>query len=207
MTAATTTKRKRRPPPWLTLKEAAAWAGVSSESVRRACKAGRVESSFSGGEWWVTEASVKATWPMTTSSSAPVRLRLVSGGPTTDEGKARSSRNSLQHGLFAREAVIREGKLVEDGSEFQKLLLSVTEALAPATSYERAKVEQIAILEWRRRRLIQAERSEFQNSEWCFLYGRRASFDAHEAHLGAAMRRLIDEIVAVRAAASTISAR
>ena len=190
--------RAKRRPGELSVREAASWVGVSGESIRRAHKAGRVEGSFRDGLLWVTRVSVQAAWPSATGTSAPPRLRLVRGGPRTASGKARSSRNSLQHGLFAKEAVIREGKLAEDEMAFQTLLDDVCAALSPLTAYERAKVEQIAVLEWRRRRLLQAERVEFQNSEWVFLYGRRAVFDAHEGHLGATMRRLLDELAAIR---------
>lgn len=137
-------------------------------------------------------------WPEATATSAAPRLRLVRGGPTTASGKARSSKNAMKHGLFSEQAVIREGRHSESAEEFQKLLDAVCAALSPSTAYERAKVEQIAVLEWRRRRLLQAERVEFQNSEWVFLYGRRAVFDAHEGHLGATMRRLLDELAAIR---------
>jgi hypothetical protein len=76
----------------------------------------------------------------------------------------------------------------------------VCAGLSPSTDYERAKAEQIAVLEWRRRRLLHAERVEFQNetAPTAFLFCRRALFDAHEGHLGATMRRLCDEYALLR---------
>jgi hypothetical protein len=195
---------RKRKPGELSLREAASWAGVSRETLRRACKAGRVQGSFREGEWWLSKSSVMAMWPEATAASEPPRLRLVRGGPATEAGKRASSQNALKHGIFAQQAVIREGKFAEDHTEFKSVLDAVCAALSPKNAYEHVKVEQIAVLEWRRRRLLQAERVEFQTSDLpsSFLYGRRIVFDGHEAHLAGAMRRLLDELATLRAFAA-----
>ncbi len=50
------------------------------------------------------------------------RNAISSTGPRTVEGKARSSRNALKHGIFAQEVVIRDGDGAEDPAEFEALL-------------------------------------------------------------------------------------
>lgn len=75
------------------------------------------------------------------------------GGPKTPEGKARSSRNALKHGLLARDAVLP----CEDPAEFDALLTSLEVELQPSTPMERFYVWQIADAQWRLRRIVRIE--------------------------------------------------
>ena len=76
-----------------------------------------------------------------------------STGPRTEEGKARSSQNSLRHGLLARDAVLPG----EDPAEFDRQLSTLEDDIRPANSLEFALVRQIADAEYRLRRLGRLE--------------------------------------------------
>ena len=71
-----------------------------------------------------------------------------STGPRTDQGKAIASRNSIKHGLLARQAVISS----EDQAEFDLYRNLLLAELAPATPMESILTERIITLSWRLRR-------------------------------------------------------
>ena len=77
---------------------------------------------------------------------------LSSTGPRTAEGKARSSRNALKHGIFAQEVVIRDGDGAEDPKQFEALLERLWDEFQPVGGLEETLVERIAISHWRLRR-------------------------------------------------------
>jgi hypothetical protein len=68
-----------------------------------------------------------------------------STGPTTPEGKARSSKNALRHGLRSGLPVL-PGERAEDWQEHRDGILR---SLAPAGTLERALVERVALCLWR----------------------------------------------------------
>lgn len=78
---------------------------------------------------------------------------LKSTGPISITGKARSSRNSLRHGLLSASLVLAD----EDPAEFQTMLADLERSLRPAGLVEEALVERVAITLWRQRRLVTAE--------------------------------------------------
>ena len=82
---------------------------------------------------------------------------LRSTGPKTDTGKATASRNSLTHGLLARDLLVHTGGGREDAAEFHSLLDDLGEALAPQGMLETILVEKIAVAYWRLRRAARAE--------------------------------------------------
>jgi len=63
----------------------------------------------------------------------------------TSEGKARSSANSLRHGLLARSVVLDD----ENGDTFADLLAAFERDLYPQNDVERSLVENMAIGRWR----------------------------------------------------------
>lgn len=99
---------------------------------------------------------------------------LKSTGPQTKLGKARSSRNALKYGVFARlpEASMKE--LGEDPAAFEQLSESLRQARCPRDGFEQMLVEDLAEIRWRRQRLVRAEagilatkRREFEiEREW-----------------------------------------
>lgn len=74
---------------------------------------------------------------------------LKSTGPKTTEGKARSSGNSLKHGLLAKNVVITEGEGAEDRQAFEALLADMIDQFNPEGSLEEMLVEKIAVCYWR----------------------------------------------------------
>ena len=82
------------------------------------------------------------------------------GGPVTAEGRARSSRNSLRHGLTAKAVVLD----TESQDEFNTLLNGFLDRFRPANPLEAELVESMAASRWRLRRLYSIE-SRLFNSE------------------------------------------
>src|SRR6201984_1712654 len=80
---------------------------------------------------------------------------LKSTGPKTPEGKAAVRMNSLRHGLRAR-SVILPGEKTE---EFQQLCDDLEAEWQPQTPTERCYVEQMAVSQWKLRRMEIGEAS------------------------------------------------
>jgi hypothetical protein len=79
-----------------------------------------------------------------------------SRGPKTLEGKARSARNALKHGLRAQKYVVLPD---EDAAEFAALEAALVEELAPEGALQNILAERIARAAWR---LERAERLEVE---------------------------------------------
>jgi hypothetical protein len=93
---------------------------------------------------------------------------LSAGGPRTEAGKARSSRNSLRHGLTAKQAVIPG----EDQAEFDQLHDDLIADRKPAGELEFQLVAEVAACMWR---LARARRHEAKVLEVTIdLYGSNA---------------------------------
>ena len=80
------------------------------------------------------------------------RNALKSTGPTTAQGKARSRRNALKHGLLAEEVLITDGDGAETRADFDSLLADLHEELQPHGVIEEMLVERVATCYWRLRR-------------------------------------------------------
>jgi hypothetical protein len=80
------------------------------------------------------------------------RNAAQSTGPVTPSGKAIAARNSLKHGLLAREIVIDGGEGQESQEQFDALLLDLTNQFDPQGPLEEILVEKIAVAYWRLRR-------------------------------------------------------
>lgn len=74
-------------------------------------------------------------------------------GPRTAEGKTASSRNSLQHGLTAKQVVLPG----EDAASYESLRQSLIENHNPAEGLETILIDQIAQNLWRLNRARQME--------------------------------------------------
>lgn len=104
---------------------------------------------------------------MTTEKQAKANRQnaLNSTGPITVEGKARSSKNAIKHGLLSKDLIIHG----ECQSEYELFRESLIETFQPEGPIECLLVEKIASSAWRQRRAIQAESLFFHNglsSEW-----------------------------------------
>ena len=76
-----------------------------------------------------------------------------STGPRTEEGKTRSAKNALKHGLLAHDTVLPG----EDPADFDSQLSALEADIQPANSLEFELVRQIADAQWRMRRLTRLE--------------------------------------------------
>src|SRR5258708_8653591 len=76
-----------------------------------------------------------------------------SRGPVTPEGRAKSARNSIRHGLRAKSIVLP----TESKEEFQSLLDSYNVQFNPQTGVETELVEAMAVARWRLRRVCTIE--------------------------------------------------
>ncbi|MGH9632625.1 MAG: hypothetical protein ACRD7E_30325 [Bryobacteraceae bacterium] len=82
---------------------------------------------------------------------------LLSTGPRTIEGKTRASLNSQTHGLRSRAAVLPG----EDPDEFASLKAALYEDCRPEGAREQFCVDQMALSQWRLRRVAKLEESAF----------------------------------------------
>jgi len=80
------------------------------------------------------------------------RNAAKSTGPITPAGKAIAARNSLKHGLLAKEVVIDAGEGAESRDEFDAMLLDLKDHFDPQGPLEEILVEKIAVAYWRLRR-------------------------------------------------------
>jgi hypothetical protein len=78
---------------------------------------------------------------------------LKSTGPSTSEGKDRSSQNAIKHGLLSK-AVIVEGETFEAFDLFRE---TIFDDMQPKGAMETLLVEKIINYAWRLRRAVQAE--------------------------------------------------
>ena len=75
-----------------------------------------------------------------------------STGPTTESGKAIAARNSIKHGLLAKEIVISACEGLESHEQFDTLLNDLHNQFSPQGTLEEMLVEKIAVAYWRLRR-------------------------------------------------------
>src|SRR5947209_3615864 len=79
-----------------------------------------------------------------------------STGPRTDEGKARSSRYALTHGMAARAALLADD---EDAVAFRQSLNACVDDLRPTGAAETALIEVACQSHWRLDRCAKHERA------------------------------------------------
>jgi hypothetical protein len=106
------------------------------------------------------EERFESSEPRTTQPPIPVSSSVVrrGTGPRTRQGKERSRRNSLRHGIFS-EAVVLE---TESRAEYDSLRKSLTDDRQPVGALEEILVDELAALLWRYRRLLVAEAAEIR---------------------------------------------
>ncbi len=91
-------------------------------------------------------------------NQSTTRALSSASGPRTPEGKKRSSRNALKHGIFSSALVLEN----ESPEEFASLVSAMSDQFKPEGAMENLLVEKLAMILWRHRRLIQAERAEIE---------------------------------------------
>ncbi len=116
---------------------------------------------------------------------------LRSTGPKTARGKEMSARNSLKHGLLAKTALVMQGPVKENKSEFNKLLSGLHESFKPVGTAEGLLVQEIAISYWMERRAqifensaILEQLSDFASEDECEGCEEHVSRAAIHLHYG-----------------------
>jgi hypothetical protein len=90
-------------------------------------------------------------------SEVPAKISVRrSGGPRTERGKEKSSRNAIKHGIFS--TVVLPGW--ESRKEYQGLLHALIDDIKPEGYMQRMLVEKFAANFWRQSRLVRAESAE-----------------------------------------------
>jgi hypothetical protein len=102
-----------------------------------------------------------------------------SNGPVTEEGKARSSQNSLKHGLFSTTVVLPH----ENQEEFDQLHQSISNDIRPVSALERDLVQEMAASRWRLRRLQEMESALFLKATREHMEALGAGADPAEARM------------------------
>jgi hypothetical protein len=112
-----------------------------------------------------------------------------SHGPTTAEGKEKSSRNAITHGLTAGNANILLDS--EDPDQFDEVFKKLLEIHEPATPAEKDIVEEMFAARWRTRRMWTIE-TGLLNAE---ILAQAAKTDTPDPdiHLASAFRSLTDD--------------
>jgi len=104
--------------------------------------------------------SIAENWQPSTSNSTAIRAAANranaqhSTGPRTEEGKARSAKNSFKHGLSLQRHVVLEH---EDPAEFEQLRSEFAEIFAPQSPREHLALEDLAQCRWALRRFDEGE--------------------------------------------------
>src|SRR5450631_2491514 len=90
--------------------------------------------------------------------SANRRNAAKSTGPITQNGKLRSRRNAMSHGLTAATVVTA----IEDSQEFEQFAAAIRADYQPVSTIEHELVARLASLLWRLRRSTLIETNLFQ---------------------------------------------
>jgi hypothetical protein len=112
-----------------------------------------------------------------------------SRGPTTDEGKEKSSRNAIKHGLTAGNGNILLD--CEDPDQFDEVLNKLLGIHEPATPAETDLVEEMVACRWRTRRMWTIE-TGLLNAEILTQQSKTDTLDPN-IHLTMAFRSLTDD--------------
>ena len=72
-----------------------------------------------------------------------------SRGPVTPEGKERSAKNAIRHGLMAQTVVLQD----EDPEAFETTVDALIERFQPADEFELSLIEDMAAAQWRQHRI------------------------------------------------------
>src|SRR5579859_1890954 len=114
-----------------------------------------------------------------------------SRGPTTPEGKEKSSRNALKHGLTAGVGNILLDS--EDPDEFQQVLNKLLGIHEPARPAETDLVEEMAAARWRIRRMWTIETGLFNAEMLTQQSNPSLSAGDPAVHLASAFHKLADD--------------
>jgi hypothetical protein len=108
--------------------------------------------------------AIEPATPKQTPALSRAEISRLNGaksqGPTTLEGKARSSQNACKHGMYAKKQVLVP---LDDAEEFDAFRTAVHEHFVPTDPIQTTLVERIVVAAWRLRRAIGAESSDMDH--------------------------------------------
>ncbi len=111
---------------------------------------------------------------MENETTSPPSQAAINGaksqGPTSPEGKARSSRNAEKHGMYGNAVLLHH----ESAEEFASLRDDYYSQFAPATRAESDLVDRMIAATWRLRRLAALESAALDHA----IEAQRAELDA-----------------------------
>lgn len=139
------------------------------------------DESFQGSGEQLSPSQLRGSNPdaqTTAHNTSPAQSRKR-GGPRTPQGKRKSSRNALKHGIFSTTALL-EG---ESKSEYDTLLKSLVDHFAPEDAPEAFLVSILAYNLWRRRRISVAEQAENRRVTEFLEWDERRRQDVEAANL------------------------
>ena len=118
-----------------------------------------------------------------------------STGPRSDEGKAKSSRNSLKHGVYATEPVaISSGGMTECSEEVDEFIASLVRGLEPEGRVEQEQAYRIAVIYLRLNRIVRLESLLFGAVTWKPNLGGPAELISKlDARTGTALSRALHD--------------
>lgn len=147
----------------------------------------------------MTLEQIKQQFLAETQDRGQIKLRenrnaLRPTGPRTPAGKDIASRNSLKHGLTARQVVIPG----ESQEEFDQLLDSLTAERQPCGETETHLIAEIAAGTWRLARARQREAEMLATQPGLFSADSAAGFDRLLRYMGSIERQLHRSIVLLK---------
>lgn len=92
------------------------------------------------------------------TSAKPSRGRMT--GPRTTGGKNRTRYNAVKAGIFSKVVVLKN----ESRTEYEALLTGYRDHFQPQGAFENVLLEKLAMIDWRRKRLVCAETAEIESS-------------------------------------------
>src|SRR3984957_3016746 len=108
------------------------------------------------------------------------RNTQLSTGPKTEEGKFRSRRNAVRHGLTAESVIVG----LEDSDDYAAFELAVASDYDARTAVERELVLRLASLLWRLRRATAIETGLFKiQAEHLFQFRRRKQIQEYRGQI------------------------
>lgn len=125
------------------------------------------------------------------NSNGPLVPSGGATGPRTVEHKGNPKFNATTHGIFCGVVVLKG----ESRSECESVLNGLRDALQPQGTLEEILVDKLAMILWRHRRLILAERGQFLKNKSEFEKQQQVAAERMEASLGPASKKGLVESI------------
>ena len=111
-----------------------------------------------------------------------------STGPRTADGKNRSKRNAVKHGLTAKEVLITAGDGKENKREFDQLLAGFRDYFRPIGLPQELLVDEIAICFWKKKRAHRFENGAIRDHADTVRWGLESDLESETQRAGDLMQ-------------------